>query len=412
VTSQGLTAAGPVVSTWRLATAETIVWAGLYYLFPAMLSYWEAGFGWTKVDLAIAFSVALIVSAILAPVAGRMIDKGYGRVLLTACALLGGAALGLLPLVETKAAFYAVWFFIGVSMSGCFYEPCFAFVVHTHGDNARKVITRITLIAGFAGTLAFPTTTYLADLYEWQVAVWAFSGLICLVATPLFWFGTAPIAGKQAVEPTHPTHHASSDVTAGLSGIDLSTALRRPVFWMLAFAFTAITLNHGVLINFLLPLLADRGVAASFAVMLISMIGPMQVAGRVAMMVCERWLSIQTVCGLSYGCIIVASLCLVFAGDNPVLLILFVCAQGAGIGVNSIARPVVTAAVFGRRHFGGISGAIATNVTFGNALAPAAGALLLAAGGFDAILMVVLALVVCGAISFALAYRTGKPASS
>jgi predicted MFS family arabinose efflux permease len=409
VTSQQTTAAGPAITTWRLATAETIVWAGLYYLFPAMLSYWEAGYGWTKVDLAIAFSLALIVSALLAPVAGRMIDKGYGQVLLTACGLLGGVALGMLPLVETKAAFYGVWFFIGISMSGCFYEPCFAFVVHTHGDNARKVITRITLIAGFAGTLAFPTTTLLADMYEWRVAVWAYSGLIILVATPLFWFGAMPIAKEQAAASTHvaPSSHSS-----GLSGVDLSTALRQPVFWMLAFAFSAITLNHGILINFLLPLLADRGASTSFAVLLISMIGPMQVVGRVAMMVCERWLSIQTVCGLSYGCLIVASLCLVFAGDNPVLLILFVCAQGAGIGVNSIARPVVTAVIFGRRHFGGISGAIATNVTIGNAFAPAAGALLLAAGGFDIILMVALALIVCGAISLALTFMTGKPSPS
>ena len=68
-------------STWCLAIAETIVWAGMYYLFPALLSYWEAYYGWGKTDLAIAFSLALIVSALLAPVAGRLIDQGHGRVL-------------------------------------------------------------------------------------------------------------------------------------------------------------------------------------------------------------------------------------------------------------------------------------------------------------------------------------------
>jgi predicted MFS family arabinose efflux permease len=294
-------------------------------------------------------------------------------------------------------------------MAGCFYEPCFSFVVHTHGDGARKVITRITLVAGFAGTLSFPTTAFLADMFDWRAGVWAFSGMICFIATPLFWIGAAPLGVVRDAAAIVPK---PGEAKQGLLGLDLSAALRSPVFWLLAFAFTAITLNHGVLITYFLPLLAERGVAPSFAVLLISLIGPMQVAGRVAMMFCERWLSIQTMCGLSYGCLIVASICLIGAGDNPVLLIVFVCAQGAGIGVNSIARPVVTAAIFGRRHFGGISGAIATNVTIGNALAPTAGALLLIAGGYDAILATVLALIVGGTLGFGLAFVTGKPKSA
>jgi MFS family permease len=385
-------------STLCLAVAETIVWAGIYYLFPALLSYWESGFGWSKVELALALSFALVSSALLAPVAGRLIDQGHGRVLLTACGFLGGVVLGILPLVETQVQFYAVWVVLGAAMSGCFYEPCFAFVVYAHGADARKIITRITLVAGFAGTLSFPTASYLADSYDWRIAAWAFSAMICLIATPLFWFGAAA-----------PRTNSNSEKKAPASGVEttgvrLSSALRKPAFWQLAFAFTAITIAHGVLINYLLPLLNDRGVPTSFAVLLISLFGPMQVAGRLAMMTFERSMSIEGVCALSFGLLIVASLSLIFAGDAPALLTFFVCCQGAGVGVTSIARPVVTAAIFGRRYFGEISGAIATNVTFGNALAPAMGGLLLAFGGYDFILAAVFGLVLCGALSFALIY--------
>ena len=37
-----------------LAIAQTLVWAGLYYLFPALLLRWEESFGWSKADLGIA----------------------------------------------------------------------------------------------------------------------------------------------------------------------------------------------------------------------------------------------------------------------------------------------------------------------------------------------------------------------
>ncbi|MGY8961508.1 MAG: MFS transporter, partial [Alphaproteobacteria bacterium] len=381
----GSTAFSTGRSTLCLAVAETIVWAGIYYLFPALLSYWESGFGWSKVEIALALSFALVTSALLAPFAGRLIDRGHGRVLLSACGFLGGIVLGLLPLVETQAQFYAIWIVLGAAMSGCFYEPCFAFVVYAHGADARKVITRITLVAGFAGTLSFPTASYLADSYDWRVAAWAFSAMICLIATPLFWFGAASPRAKTGAPEKSPSLQESKPV-AEVNGVRLSSALRHPAFWQLAFAFTAITITHGVLINYLLPLLDDRGVSSAFAVLLISLFGPMQVAGRLAMMGFERYLSIEAVCALSFGLLIIASLSLIFAGDTPALLILFVCCQGAGIGVTSIARPVVTAAIFGRRYFGEISGAIASNVTFGNALAPAMGGLLLAFGGYDAVL--------------------------
>ncbi len=57
---------GPVV--WPLAVAETIVWAALYYSFPALLPEWEAELGWSKTELSTAFTLALVGSARLAPV--------------------------------------------------------------------------------------------------------------------------------------------------------------------------------------------------------------------------------------------------------------------------------------------------------------------------------------------------------
>ena len=44
---------------WSLAIAETITWAGIFYLFPAMLMRWEAYFGWSRVELTFGFTGAL-----------------------------------------------------------------------------------------------------------------------------------------------------------------------------------------------------------------------------------------------------------------------------------------------------------------------------------------------------------------
>ena len=66
---------------WPFAIAETLVWAAYYYSFPALLPTWEADLGFSKTALTGAFTLALIVSAVTAPIVGRLIDFGYGKVI-------------------------------------------------------------------------------------------------------------------------------------------------------------------------------------------------------------------------------------------------------------------------------------------------------------------------------------------
>src|SRR3546814_3029874 len=74
--------ASPGRTMLALAFAETLVWAGVFYIFPALIAHWEADLGWSKTTVSGAFTAALVTSALCAPLAGRMIDAGHGRRLL------------------------------------------------------------------------------------------------------------------------------------------------------------------------------------------------------------------------------------------------------------------------------------------------------------------------------------------
>ena len=82
----------------RLGIAQTLAWGSTYYL-PAMLATPMASdLGVTPPTVFAAFSVALIVSALIGPSAGRLIDRTGGRSVLVATSLifaLGLAGLGL-----------------------------------------------------------------------------------------------------------------------------------------------------------------------------------------------------------------------------------------------------------------------------------------------------------------------------
>ncbi len=86
---------------WCLAIAQTLLWGSLYYLFPAMLLHWEETFGWSRSEISLALTLAVAVSAIFAPWAGRIIDKGYGALMMGLSAAAGGAILLLLAWVDS-----------------------------------------------------------------------------------------------------------------------------------------------------------------------------------------------------------------------------------------------------------------------------------------------------------------------
>lgn len=384
---------------WCLAVAETLVWAGLYYLFPATLVRWEADFGWDRTDLTLAATLALLTSAVIAPRIGGLIDRDHGGLVLTGSALLGGGLLALLPSVSSQAEFIAVWIGIGVAMGGCLYEPCFAFLTHRRGVKAKGAITLVTLVAGFAGTVSFPLSSALASLWDWQTSVLVFAGLIIFIAAPLFWIGTRPRAED---EPPHA--HADSDKDRAAYRL----VLKKPAFWLLAVGFSMIALNHGMVVNHLLPLMQERAVPEAMAVLAISLLGPMQVLGRIIMMTTERLVGMVTICGATFLMMAFAGGMLVAAAFLPMLAFVFVGFQGAGYGVTSITRPVVTAELLGRRGFGAISGALALPFVAATALAPSAGSVIWAWGGYDSVIVAMIATVLFGFLCFLAAVRLAR----
>jgi len=362
---------------WPLAIAETIVWAAMFYSFPALILVWEHDLGWSKTELSGALTLSLVVSAVLAPVIGRLIDHGLGRFTFTGCALLGAVLLALLSRVTTLWQFYLVWFGIGVAMAGALYEACFAVLTRAMGTGAKRAITLVTLIAGFAGTVSFPTAYVLVGFVGWRGAVLSFAVAVALVAAPLIWRG-ARLAEESRESDTHPTSLKTREVLL---------VLRRTTFWLLAISFAMIALEHGVLLTHLLPLLDERGIHGETAILAASMIGPMQVAGRLAMMAAERHVSILAIAAASYIALGIAALSLLGTSSIPTLLVGFVLFQGSGYGVTSIVRPVVTAEFLGRANFGVISGLLALPFITATAAAPTVAAFVWERGGYDRVIM-------------------------
>ncbi len=123
-----------------------------------------------------AFSGALLLQGLLGPrgrtlgrPARRATSLAAGKASILAIALVGMA------LAQNTLQLIAAWLVPGIGMSLALYDIAFAGLVGWFGWRARKSITGVTLIAGFASTIAWPATAWLEAQFGWRTAalVWA-----------------------------------------------------------------------------------------------------------------------------------------------------------------------------------------------------------------------------------------------
>jgi len=366
------------LGVWLLGIGETIIWACIFYVFAALLLTWERDLGWSKTDLTLGLTLAILAAALFSPIAGRMIDAGHGRRVLGLGALVGAAGVAALSQAETVTVYLASWLVMGAAQAFCLYEPCFSVVTRAKGAHARPAITKITLLAGFASTVSFLSAAALVEATDWRTTALVFAAAAAFVAAPLLYFG-ASLLEAAAGETLKPAPKAENKAA-------LQAALRKPQFWIIALAFPLMALNHGILLNHIMPLLTERGIPVRTAVLVASTVGPMQVAGRIALMLIEKRVSSIGAMIFAFTVVLLASLLLMMAGASPLFAFGFAALQGGAYGLTSILKPAITAEFLGRTGFGAIAGWLALPYLVGFAFAPHVGSLIWQAGGYDLVI--------------------------
>lgn len=356
--------------------AETVIWAAIFYSFPALVLHWQGEFGWSATQAMGAFSVALGVQGLAAPWVGRLIDRGRAPLGMPLGALGALAGLAALTQVATLWQFYAVWAWLGLMMGVTLYDATFSVVTRARGAQARAAITAITLAAGFASTLAYPLTAVMTEIGGWRAAVWVLAGLVLVLVVPLLWLAATRLE----------TEAKARAPAATTPGTGATRVMGRPGFWPLAGGFALTALGSGILLAHLLPLMEALGVPDGLAILAASTIGPAQVVARILLMLAGARVAARQVALWSFIVLMLAALAIGAAAAIPAMVLVFALAQGIGNGVISILRPVVTREVMGEAGFGESAGTVARLSLFAFALAPGLGAVLADLLGYGAVI--------------------------
>jgi hypothetical protein len=181
------------------------------------------------------------------------------------------------------------------------------------------------------------------------------------------------------------------------------------VFLWLATALALASFMSSALSAHVIGLLTSSGLTARDAVLVSSLIGPMQVAGRVAEFTFGRRLRPLTVGTLAFGLFALALLVLTQVRGIWIAALAFAVLYGWSNGVMTIVRGTVPGELFGHRRFGALLGRLARPQFVAKAIAPLALTLVFAIDPARTLSTYALALIGLGAL---VAYRLALRADS
>ena len=355
-----------------MGLAQIIASAAAQYL-PAVIAVQAASaLNLPHVALFAGFSIALVISALLGPYAGRLVDRLGGRPVLMLSNIFFAVSLITLGFAQGLWTLVLAYVFMGLGLATGLFEVAFAALVRLFGREARSTITGLTLVAGFASFVGWTVSVYVEARYGWRGVCWFWALVHLCIGLPLHAMMPTPSRILASMADTKPkATEPPKAITTNSEDITINPQQRRKeiiVGVLLAYVFAANAFVGMGLMMHLPRLLQEMGVAVALAFTISSFVGPSQVVGRlIDYFYMQRWHPLISTRWAAACHPVAALLLIIFAG--PIAFV-FVLVHGIGNGILIIARGNLPLAIFGANGYGRRQGWLMMPAKLAQAAAP------------------------------------------
>jgi MFS family permease len=386
-----------IAAAIALGGLQTIAYGTLYYPF-AVLKQPMADSGIDSRLLLAGVSGAFLLGGVLAPYCGRAIDGWDGRKVMALGTVSGGLACVVLGFSENVALLFAAVLFLGIGFASTLYESAFSTIVRIVPGNGRSAITVITLVAGFASTIFWPLTHWLESRIGWQGTWQIYAAVNIAIAAPAYLLLPVPARSSVAIQDRDERAPGNEHVH------------HRRLFVLLAFIFSINALVAATLSIHVIDMLQRTGLGAATAVAAAALIGPAQVAGRLAEFLLRRNIPTSATALFALTSLPVA-LVLLLLTNSYLMAASFAILYGLSNGLITIVKGALPLSLFGSDGYGTLMGRLASPQLIAESMAPFVSAMAIVALG-DRISIVLLLALACSSLAAMLMLVAMRPVPS
>lgn len=356
------------------------------YSFSALVDPVHHQFGWSRSEITTAPLFLSIGGLAAGVIAGGLADRFGARKVILWSQLLLIAAFVAMTQITTLGQFYAGYVAIAVLGAGTM-TMTWSRAITGWFVTGRGLALGLSLVG--TGLIGATLPTYLGYLMAqggWQAAYLGLAALPLVFGLPLtFLFFREPTD----LTGTKDTASDAAFASPADNSFAFGVALRTLCFWQMAISFLILALAVSAVLIHTIPLLTDRGIAASTAAGLAALIGTSVTVGRLTSGFLLDHLRGPVV---AFGIFVLPALsCLLLleAGSNVWLCGIAVALVGLAGGAEHDIAAYFCASFFGRAHYGKIYGALYALYGIGAGLGPfLAGKAYDSFGSYDAALVV------------------------
>lgn len=338
----------------------TIGYGTILYAFSLLSIEIEKAFAWSNTFIFGVYSFGVLLAGLTASKLGSILDQFGARIPMCAGSVIVASSFIGLANMTTPLEFVVYMLTMEVSSILVIYESAFVALTHVLGQDARRPISQITLMAGFASTIFWPLIAYLLSVFEWR-AIYVFMALLhLLICLPIHWLclqqsptastkTTSPEPKKTALKPRHEQH--IEILVAGALGLS-------------AFCIVGLQLH-------IFSVLEALEVPETLAVAAGALIGPFQVISRLTDMLLRKQLTAVHLSFVSLSAITIGIIGIMLSHSmSPHAVFLFAIFFGIGQGLTNIVRGALPLQLFGALNYGSITGRLNRVRLIMSALAP------------------------------------------
>lgn len=344
---------------WRVVgaafVAELVSMGASFSAFGVFVVPLAEEFDTTRGVISSGLGGMLLVTGLIGPLLGRLIDRGplkammlCGVFLLTAGLLLVSRAASLW---QAGIAF-CVLAAVGTAMFG----PLPAMAIAANWFVRKRGLALGVTVAGAtaASMLAPPIAAALIDTLGWRGAVAAFGVGAAAIAAPviLVFVVRRPEDVGQFPDGDPPREGAAPEPPAGAETRDL---LRDPRLWLISLGFALLFASPIVLGIHLVPYAEDLGLSRLRAASSFSVMAPFSLLGKVAFGAIADRVDVRKALWVGTALMAVSWL-LLLTGPTYALLLAAAAIFGLGVGALGPIHGVIIGLCFGRGAFGRVMG--------------------------------------------------------
>lgn len=339
-------------------------------------------FGWERGLIAGAFSFGFLVSAILSPMVGKLMDRRGPRIVIEGGVCLMAAGLLMAPAIERPWQLYAtVGVLVGCGANLTSFSAQSLFLPNWFVRRRGLAMSVAFSGVGVGAVVLLPWLQTIIGRDGWRASCHALGLLVLLVLVPInlfVWRRPADIGllpdGAEHTSGTSDRHSSSGIVDPAWTSIEwtLARAMRTSRFWWIALAyFCALFAWYAVQVH-QTAYLIEIGFSPLVAAWALGIVSVVAIPGQIGLGALSDRIGREWV--WSAGCfgfaVCYAALIALEYAPSQLLLYLMVVSQGfLGYALTSVMGPIV-AEIFEGPHYGSIFGSITVALIGGGAAGP------------------------------------------